>query len=312
MPSFDFTGGSLPGGASITRSSVGTRFNASGVMETIAANLPRFDYDPVARTLKGLLLEAPATNLLTYTDDFSSPGWSFPYRTANATASPNGSVNAPLIKSSGGPNGQSQQNFGTLSGSPETSSFFLKYSDSPTTFFGLQDNTTGIFVFYAYVIWSSGAPSVSIYSGAGTITVQNIGGGWYRLSVTCTGISGNNRALFFYPETGGAGSTKGTYAFGVQHVVGGISSYISSTTAAAARAAEILMLNWASLGVADGACFVRLTYDDLSTAIIASVVVSGLQTIAATSLARPWVRKIEYLSVPTVPPVRAVTLKDLS
>jgi hypothetical protein len=85
---------------------------------------------------------------------------------------------------------------------------------------------------------------------------------------------------------------------------------VPTTSAAFTRTLESLVLNWAAQGIPDGACYARLTYDDLSTAIIAGTVASGSQTISAASLARPRVRKVEYLAVPTVPPIRAVTLKD--
>ena len=41
-----------------------TRVNASGVLETVAANVPRFDYDPVTLALKGFLIEETRRNLL--------------------------------------------------------------------------------------------------------------------------------------------------------------------------------------------------------------------------------------------------------
>ena len=49
-----------------TRNSSGTRFNALGLPELIAPNVPRVDYDPISKTLKGYLLEPAATNLLLY------------------------------------------------------------------------------------------------------------------------------------------------------------------------------------------------------------------------------------------------------
>ena len=45
-----------------TRGSSATRFNASGVLETVAANTPRIDYDPVTLACKGLLIEEQRTN----------------------------------------------------------------------------------------------------------------------------------------------------------------------------------------------------------------------------------------------------------
>lgn len=47
-----------------TRASIGTYFDANGVMQTAAANGPRFDYDPVTHVSRGLLIEESRTNLL--------------------------------------------------------------------------------------------------------------------------------------------------------------------------------------------------------------------------------------------------------
>ena len=63
-PSWDFTGGSLPAGVTFTRAGSATYFDAAGVLQTAAADVPRFDHDPVSGALRGLLVEPSATNLL--------------------------------------------------------------------------------------------------------------------------------------------------------------------------------------------------------------------------------------------------------
>lgn len=47
----------------VARASAGTVFDAAGNLVTVAANLPRFDYDPVTKAFKGLLVEEQRTNL---------------------------------------------------------------------------------------------------------------------------------------------------------------------------------------------------------------------------------------------------------
>lgn len=60
----DFTSGNqtLDSRITFTRSTTATRFNRSGVLETVAIDSPRFDYDPVTLAPKGLLIEEARTN----------------------------------------------------------------------------------------------------------------------------------------------------------------------------------------------------------------------------------------------------------
>lgn len=58
----DFTTGVLPPAVFFSRASTGTYFDATGTMQTAAAQAPRFDYDPGTKTLRGLLIEETRTN----------------------------------------------------------------------------------------------------------------------------------------------------------------------------------------------------------------------------------------------------------
>jgi len=48
-----------------SRGSIGTFVNKNGLIETAAANVPRFDYDPISGECRGLLIEEQRTNLVT-------------------------------------------------------------------------------------------------------------------------------------------------------------------------------------------------------------------------------------------------------
>ena len=65
-PSLDLplTGPTLDPRITFTRASTATYFDATGTLQTAAANTPRFDYDPVAHAPRGLLIEEARTNLL--------------------------------------------------------------------------------------------------------------------------------------------------------------------------------------------------------------------------------------------------------
>lgn len=59
-----------------TRSSSATCYGPDGKLRTVAANVPRIDYDPVTGKCLGLLVEEPRTNLFTYSADLTNPVWS--------------------------------------------------------------------------------------------------------------------------------------------------------------------------------------------------------------------------------------------
>jgi len=61
----DFTTGVLDSRITVTRAlNTATRTNASGLIEAVNANLPRFDYNPVTFAPRGLLIEETRANLL--------------------------------------------------------------------------------------------------------------------------------------------------------------------------------------------------------------------------------------------------------
>jgi hypothetical protein len=73
--SLDFTTGVLDSRLTFTRASTGTFINASGNVATASNNVARFDHDPTTLAPRGLLIEGVATNLCTYSQDFSNVVW---------------------------------------------------------------------------------------------------------------------------------------------------------------------------------------------------------------------------------------------
>ena len=75
--SLDFTAGTVPTAVTFTRADTTARatyIDASGYVKTVAsAGAARFDY--VGGVAKGLLIEAAATNLCTYSNEFSNAKW---------------------------------------------------------------------------------------------------------------------------------------------------------------------------------------------------------------------------------------------
>ena len=72
--SLDFTTDVLDPRLTFTRSTTGTYINSSGYVTSAAINAPRFDYDPTTLTARGLLIEGSASNLLNWSESFSTSG----------------------------------------------------------------------------------------------------------------------------------------------------------------------------------------------------------------------------------------------
>lgn len=73
----------VPGHTTYTRTGTATEYNASGVMEFHAADVPRFAY--VAGVSKGIRLEGERTNLVTYSEAMNNAAWNGGGFTGNVT-----------------------------------------------------------------------------------------------------------------------------------------------------------------------------------------------------------------------------------
>ena len=98
--SLDFSSGVLPSGVTFTRAAnTATVVNSSGLVQTVNADVPRFDHSSAGSSL-GMLIEASATNLCQQSNFASNwLGGSNTTRTANTTdlLSPDGTNNAAKI-----------------------------------------------------------------------------------------------------------------------------------------------------------------------------------------------------------------------
>lgn len=87
-----------------TRASAATCFGPDGKLRTVAANVPRIDYDPATGKCLGLLVEEARTNYLKYSADFSQNVWakirsSIALNSAGVKA-PDGSIAYKLVEDS--------------------------------------------------------------------------------------------------------------------------------------------------------------------------------------------------------------------
>jgi hypothetical protein len=83
------------GDFTVVRNTTATRVDALGLIESVAANVPRLDY--TGGGCPGLLVEPAATNLLLRSEEFNVSPWAnraLPIITANNAIAPNGTMSA--------------------------------------------------------------------------------------------------------------------------------------------------------------------------------------------------------------------------
>jgi len=274
-PVFDFTGGALPWGASLTRSSAGTRFDAAGHLVNEAANVARFDHDRATGALRGLLIEPARTNLCPNAN-------ADPADTSGVSAFGGGMVSvasdAAAIAAAG---------LGVLAAGGKAYKLDNSAAGSASSFAVTGATTSSACVGSAWLRGSGGA-AIGFSAGTASMattaltadytryisTITPSGSGYFRVTVAAGAV------MWLLLDQLEAGTSETTP--------------IVTTGAAATRAADVLTLDWASRGVADGTITARVTFDDLSTQDVTMAVAGGLATVPVT-LTRRRVRAIARL-----------------
>jgi hypothetical protein len=222
------------------RASTATRFNAAGVLETVAAGQPRFDFDPVTLSPRGLLIEEARSNFVLQSANFGTT-WT-PNGTPGRTAGADTSCGVPLDLISdpaGNATNFYYQNVAGLTNGVVSISFFIRKGTSTQTTLQVYDATAGALRGRLFVSWVGSAPALSADNGGGNASARQINANIWRVQFTLSGVVGaNTNSLYVTPCSSGTAAGN-VYIGGVQAEAGGFpTSYIPTTTAAVTRAAE--------------------------------------------------------------------------
>jgi hypothetical protein len=178
----DFTSASLDGRVSVARAlNTATRTNSSGLVEGVSANTPRFDFDPITKACRGLLIEESRINLCQRSEDFTDALWVKTAVTigANATTAPDGSLTADkIIENTANTAHNVFQAVTTVGATVYSPSIYVKSSGRNVQVIAFQPVSPFANLGLVSVDLSNG----SILSGSGVVT--SVGNGWYRISVT--------------------------------------------------------------------------------------------------------------------------------
>lgn len=240
----------LPGSV-FSRPTTATYFDSDGLMKTAAVGVPRIDYNPVSRTCRGFLSEPQRTNLRSYSEQFDQAVYTkFSSNvTANAALAPNGLTEADVLVEDASSNTHAIFGNSTayISGTTYSKSVFVRRAsgsrDLRLSFDQAVFETNG-----RIATFNLGAGTVSFVQPGVTASIQSIGGGWFRASISATAIASGNGTFQMYMIDGGSVSYQGggvsSLAFwGAQLEEGSApSSYIPTTASTVTRSRDGLSL----------------------------------------------------------------------
>lgn len=251
----DFTTASLDPRVTVTRAlNTATRVNASGLIEIVNADLPRFDFDPVTLRCKGLLIEESRANLLPYSVDFGNAAWyaiGAKNVSTDAAVAPDGTTTADAVSDNSAVAFQGIATAISVANDSvaRTFSIFVKKTTGGTApTFGMNLAYSGGTGVTAAARLNTDTGAFTIVGGSATVTDFNT---YWRLTVTATNNSTGNTAIIanLYPAVGttaggdSAAATGTAIIWGAQLEAGAFAtSYIPTTTTSVTRNADVVTM----------------------------------------------------------------------
>ena len=238
----------------LTRASSATFLGSNGLIQTVTNNAPRIEYNADG-TVKGLLIEEARTNLVANSNDLTNAEWSKTRSsiTANAGVSPDGTSNANKLvidTTSGVHYTYLTEDLHTVSGDH---TFSVYVAAAGYGFATICAGVGGTSDYYAVVIDLSDGTKTATYTAGThtdkTCTVEDVGGSYYRVSISGDGekyyvVGGVDTgtytpANYGYKIFNGDG-TSGILVYGGQVEAGSFpTSYIPTSGATATRARDL-------------------------------------------------------------------------
>lgn len=232
------------GDMTVTRATTATRVNSSGIIESVATNVPRLDY--TGSTCPSVLIEPQRTNLVLRSEEFDNASWvKFNATvTANSTISPDGTLDADkIIGSAGISNNNVYQSPSLTANTQYTETVYAKKSEWDWIVLEIRGEAVD-----AVVAWFNvNTGTVGVIKNGGTATITNVGNGWYRCSLTRTmGATTSSTRVRIYTTNANdsysvGDGTSGVFIWGAQLEAGSsATSYIPTTNATVTRNADLI------------------------------------------------------------------------
>ena len=224
------------------------------------AGIPRIEYDADGNVL-GLLVEESRTNLLTYSEDFTDASWAKVGLTSTTKdqAGPDGVLSGYTLLANTSSLSYVSLGFTVSTSTQYTVSVFAKAGTEDWIALNIRNNTTvsdGV----RYFDVASGALGVAAGSTLDGASIEDVGNGWYRCSVTFTSDAADTTAslrIYVAEGNGDAITNDGTESviiYGAQLEAGAFpTSYIPTAGATATRSADFASIPVADFGYNDEA-----------------------------------------------------------
>ena len=234
-----------------TRSSTATYVDSNGIIQTAAADEPRFDHDPETGESLGLLIEESRTNVYNYSEEFTDASWekNEVILTPNSDLAPDGTFTATKISATTVSTDEHKLVHTASAGSAVQSTWSVYAKAGENTKIGLRRNASdGFDLGQVDLITGALLRAVPGY----TTTTQNVGNGWWKISLSFS----QTAAAYLrpcicpipdsLPVTADADTpysddgTSGFYIWGAQLEEGSFpTSYIPTSGSTVTRAADV-------------------------------------------------------------------------
>jgi len=242
---------------SFARGSAATRVNASGLIETVAAGMPRFDHHPMTGARRGLLIEEARTNLILRSQDFAHAAWTKDNATAGASApGPDGNAGAQALieDTETGPHRARQITAAFAAGATLAASCFLRAAGRgfAALQFGAANGFRACFDLAAGALapgFAGAAFGTGTFVSAG---IQILPDGWRRCWIVGKEDPAATQAeatlaivrTAAYTDSYAGDGTSGVGAWGYQVEAGPFpTSHVATTDATATRAADLATMD---------------------------------------------------------------------
>ena len=265
----------------VVRNTTATRVNESGLIESVAANVPRIDW-PIGGGCPSLLVEPQRTNLLQRSEEFDNAYWTKNNATvtANDAVAPDGYANADKLVENTNNTYHGLRATITSSINPFSFSVFAKsFSGNRYLQLRMANDISGSISALFDLDIGTIIVDTTLYGGGYSVSpskIISLGNGWYKCTVSGnkTDNVGNNNIEInlsstisgteIDPYTGDG--TSGLFIWGAQLEVGSnATSYIPTTSAAVTRNADVISKTGISslIGQSEGTLYAEVDLSNL-------------------------------------------------